>query len=567
MSDTNTLKKELSRIDGKGYGAYKDIRGRYDLGGCELFIDHVQSDPYAPPSKIRIRVSQKRAAFPKELFKNPIRKTALEDYLSRAFIQEINREKDKKFRIEMDVCGQEVLERTSMRVNSEQVEARLAVGLPAKGRRIMGRQAADLLSRELPLLAERAMLYASLDAEKIKRHVQTIEDQEYLRPCLQEKGLIAFVGNGAMLARASGVSDRPLENEDAVSFSSPPEMETEFELPNKGKIKGMGIPAGVTVIVGGGYHGKSTLLKALERGVYNHIPGDGREWVVSDKSAVKIRAEDGRAVTGADISPFINSLPGGQSTEFFTSSNASGSTSQAANIVEALESGTGLILVDEDTSATNFMIRDSRMQALVAKENEPITPFIDRIRELYTELNVSTVVVMGGSGDYLGKADTVIMLKNYTPGLVTETAREIVEKYPQERKAEIQTPLKPVSPRRISPESFYLGPKDKVGAKGKQTIRFKKQPLELNLLEQLVHESQTRSIAAILRILPNYLKKNENLLLAAVEQILGDIQTHGLEILAGNTDRHPGNLAEVRKQEIMAAINRFRNLKVKQAKQ
>ncbi len=564
MSDINVLKKELTRIDGKGYGAYKDIRGRYDLGGCELFIDHVQSDPFAPPSKIRLRISQKKAAFPEELFKNSIRKTALEDYLSRAFIREINREKDKNFRIEMDVCGQEVLQRTSMQVHSEQVEARLAVGLPAKGRRIMGRQAADLLCRELPLLAERAMIYASLDAEKIKSHVQTIEDQEYLRSRLREKGLIAFVGNGAMLARASGVSDRPLENENAVSFYSPPEMETKFELPNRGNIRGMGIPAGVTVIVGGGYHGKSTLLKALERGVYNHIPGDGREWVVSDKSAVKIRAEDGRAVTGGDISPFINSLPGGQSTDFFTSSNASGSTSQAANIVEALEAGTGLILVDEDTSATNFMIRDSRMQALVAKENEPITPFIDRIRELYTELEISTVVVMGGSGDYLGEADTVIMLKNYIPSLVTATAREIVEKYPQERKAEIPAPLKSVSPRRIMPESFHLGPKDKVGAKGRQIIRFKKQPLELNFLEQLVHESQTRSIAAILKILPAYLQKNDNFLRDAVEEIVEDIYQNGLEILAGNTGRHPGNMAEVRKQEIMAAINRFRKLKVKQ---
>lgn len=564
MSDINVLKKELTRIDGKGYGAYKDIRGRYDLGGCELFIDHVQSDPFAPPSKIRLRLSQKRAALPEELFKNRIRKIALEDYLSRAFIREINREKDKNFRIEMDVCGQEVLQRTSMQVHSEQVEARLAVGLPAKGRRIMGRQAADLLCRELPLLAERAMIYASLDAEKIKNHVQTVEDQEYLRSRLREKGLVAFVGNGAMLARASGVSDRPLEEKNAVSFVPPPETEVQFELPNKGNIRGMGIPAGVTVIVGGGYHGKSTLLKALERGMYNHVPGDGREWVVSDKSAVKIRAEDGRAVTGADISPFINSLPGGQSTDFFTSSNASGSTSQAANIVEALEAGTGLLLVDEDTSATNFMIRDSRMQALVAKENEPITPFIDRIRELYTELQISTVVVMDGSGDYLGKADTVIMLKNYIPSLVTETAQEIVEKYPQERKAETQNPLKPVPLRRIRPESFHLGPKDKVGAKGRQIIRFKKQPLELNFLEQLVHESQTRSIAAVLKILPGYLQRNDNLLRDAVEEIVEDIKQNGLEILAGNTGRHPGNLAEVRKQEIMAAINRFRKLKVKQ---
>ncbi|MFO7816311.1 MAG: ABC-ATPase domain-containing protein [Desulfovibrionales bacterium] len=560
MAEISDLQKILHRIDGKGYGAYKDIRGRYNLGSCELFIDHIQSDPYATPSRIRLRVDRKRAGFPPELFSGKIRKTALEDYLTRSFIREIDSRDNKKNRIEMDRCGQEVLERTSMHIAESMIEARLAVGLPAKGRRILGYQADLLLCRDLPFIINRALIYNRHDPQKIKNHVQVIEDQDCLRGLLEKNGLVAFVGNNSLLARESGISDRPLDGRDAVRFRSPLEAEWVFDLPNRGKIKGMGISAGVTVIVGGGYHGKSTLLKALERGVYNHIPGDGREWVVTDPSALKIRAEDGRAVTGVNISPFINCLPGGQSTDFFTCSNASGSTSQAANIVESLEAGSCLLLVDEDTSATNFMIRDSRMQALVAKENEPITPFIDRIRELHTGLNVSTIVVMGGSGDYLGEADTVIMLKNYTPSLVTATAREIVKKYPRERKAETQNRLKPASPRRIRPESFHLGPKDKVGAKGRQVLRFKKQPLELNFLEQLVHESQTRSIAAVLKILPGYLQKNNNLLGDAVEQIVEDIKQNGLEILAGNTGRHPGNLAEVRKQEIMGAINRFRKL-------
>ncbi len=560
MNTLDTLKKELERIDGKGYGAYKDLRGQYELGkNCILCIDQVQSDPYAPPSKVRLQINQKKAGFPKELFSNHSRRVALEDFLIRCFSREI-RAAEQNWKVEIDFCGQEILERTAMSVNETRVEARFAVGLPAKGRRIMGRQAANLLCSQLPRIAEKAMVFSSLKADKLREHIQTAEDQRYLRNSLQQKGLIAFVGNGALLARASGVSDKPLEKKEAIPFYSPQEMEVEFELPNSGKIRGMGIPAGVTVIVGGGYHGKSTLLKALERGIYEHLPGDGREWVVTEPSAVKIRAEDGRAVTGVDISPFINTLPNGQSTYFFMSSNASGSTSQAANIVEALESDSRLLLVDEDTSATNFMIRDSRMQALVAKEHEPITPFIDRIRELENTLDISTIVVMGGSGDYLGEADTVIMLKNYEPSLITEQAREVVARFPQQRETEINDPIQAIKPRRIRPNSFKTGPKDKVGTKGRHTIRFGRENVEIDFVEQLVSDSQTRSIAAIMKLLPTYLESNEYNLFNAVEEILRDINEQGLELLSGHTGKHPGNLATVRRQEILSAVSRFRKL-------
>ena len=101
----------------------------------------------------------------------------------------------------------------------------------------------------------------------------------------------------------------------------------------------MGIRKGITLIVGGGYHGKSTLLKALEAGVYNHIAGDGREFVITDDTAFKLRAEDGRSITGVDISPFIKNLPNKKDTVHFSTEDASGSTSQAANLMEALESG------------------------------------------------------------------------------------------------------------------------------------------------------------------------------------------------------------------------------------
>ncbi|MGM0644995.1 MAG: ABC-ATPase domain-containing protein [Thermodesulfobacteriota bacterium] len=559
MSDQARLQAECERIDGKGYGAYKDLRGAYNLGSCRVSLDHIQSDPYAPPSKVRLEVGAARAGFPQELYANRVRRVALQDFVARCFAQAI-RDATGRDRVEIDSCGQEILERTAVRIEEGTVEVRCAVGLPAKGRRILGRQAAFLFTELLPRLAEQAMLFARLDASALYAHVWAAEDQEELRRVVSERGYIGFVGNGARLARASGISDAPLTEAGAVSFVSPPELEIGVDVPHAGEVRGMAIPAGVTVIVGGGYHGKSTLLRALERGVYNHIPGDGREWVVSSPSAVKIRAEDGRAVTGVDISPFISALPNGQSTSRFTSSNASGSTSQAANIIEALEAGSRVLLVDEDTSATNFMIRDSRMQALVAKDQEPITPFIDRIRELYTSLGVSTVLVMGGSGDYLGEADTVLKLHTYRAGLVTEQAREITAQFPQQRCKETQAPLQPMVSRRIAPSCFSLGPRDKVRSKGKDHIGFGTTAIDLSFVEQLVDGSQTRTLAAVLRRLPEFLEPADGDLYAAVRALQETMADSGLETLVGGGRKHPGELAQVRVQDVLAAVSRYRRL-------
>lgn len=560
MNDQARLQAECERIDGKGYGAYKDLRGTYDLDSCRICLDHIQSDPYAPPSKARLEVGASLAGFPQELYASRIRRIALQDMLARCFARAIRAEVGQHDRVEIDAGGQEILERTAVRVDEGAVEVRCAVGLPAKGRRIMGRQAAHLLTKLLPRLVQRAAVYTALDPDAVYSHVWAAEDQEVLRRNIVERGYIGFVGNNAQLARASGVSEMPLQDEGAVRFTSPPEMEIGVDVPHAGHVRGMGIPAGVTVIVGGGYHGKSTLLRALERGVYNHVPGDGREWVVTEPSAVKIRAEDGRAVTGVDISPFINALPNGQSTTVFGSTNASGSTSQAANIVEALEAESRLLLVDEDTSATNFMIRDSRMQSLVAKDQEPITPFLDRIRELFTGLGVSTVLVMGGSGDYLSEADTVLKLTAYRPSLVTAQAQEVIAQFPLQRAKETKAALQRPTPRRFSKGTFVLGPRDKVRAKGVHEIGFAKNSIDLSFVEQLVDPSQTRALAALMRCLPPYLESSKGDILEAVRAVLAEVHAKGLETLTGGKKSHPGDLAEVRLQEALAAVSRYRRL-------
>lgn len=561
-----SIEETLRRIDGRGYGAYRDLKGVYPLDPFLLSIDRVQGDPFAAPSRFSILVPWEAAEIPGWMTANPLRRGALGDFLARAFrrstmeIARLRRGSGRSGMIGIDAGGQEVLERNSVVCSQRGIDVRFVVGLPAAGRRILGREALEMILGELPKIARDSLLFRSLDAVRLEEHIRTVEDQEALRAQLSESGLVAFVGNHAVLPRRSGVDDRPLAVGTAVPFRSPPDLEVELARPNFGPIHGMGIPAGVCLIVGGGYHGKSTLLRAIERSVYNHVPGDGREWVVTVPDAVKIRAEDGRFVERVDISPFIDHLPGGSDVVAFSTENASGSTSQAANIVEALEVGTRLLLVDEDTSATNFIIRDARMQALVAKAKEPITPFIDRIRELYGRLGVSTVMVMGGSGDYFDVADEVIMMDTYRPFRVTSAAKEIAAAHPTRRRSEVERPLGSPQPRVPRAESLDMrrGRRDvKVDAKGLRTILFGSVAVDLAALEQLVDPAQTRCIAQALVHFARHCATRGLSIPQGMQSIDEELDRHGLDRLL---PFKAGNFARPRAQEIAFALNRLRTL-------
>ncbi|MCA9922615.1 MAG: ABC-ATPase domain-containing protein, partial [Anaerolineales bacterium] len=499
----DTLRQSLQRIDGRGYKAYKDIQGVYRFPRFTLYIDYVQGDPFASPSRLRVRVPQAVARYPASTFSNRSRRIGLENYLLSVFALAVREAAGRKGSgksgmIAIDAPGQELLERTAMQVTAEFVEAQFAVGLPAQGRRVLGRTAAGMLCDDLPRIVETALQYKNNRAEIIARYTAVSEDADALRSQLAERGLVAFVANGAVLPRRSGVDKRPLRGADVVTWQSPPDMEATFDLPNAGQVTGTGIPAGVTLIVGGGFHGKSTLLNALEQGIYNHKPGDGRELVVTVPDAVKIRAEDGRQVTGVDISPFINNLPFGQDTTTFSSDNASGSTSQAANIMEALELGSSLLLIDEDTAATNFMIRDRRMQALISKEKEPITPFIDRVQQLYTEHGVSTILVIGGSGDYFDVADQVIGMEAYRPHMLTAEAKAIAIAYRTERQVEGGAQFGGINGRIPQPHSLNprKGRRDvSIKTRGRDMILFGEEVIDLSTVSQLADAGQTRAIA------------------------------------------------------------------------
>ncbi len=584
MHNRDDLTRLLNRIDGRGYKAYKDITGVYAFDSFTLHIDHVQGDPFAAPSKVRARVPQETVKFPEALYEPGVRRMALSDYLSRILDRAIRttvrgrRGSGKSGTIRVDAGGQEVLERTAVIITPEWVEARLHVGLPAAGRTILGREAEAMLCREIPEIVSKSLFFQNLSSAEAERFVENIENQAYIRSELGKRGLVAFVADGAVLPRESGASDSPLPYRDAVAFRSPDSLRVVLDLPNpihapggrQENVSGMGFPHGVTLVVGGGYHGKSTLLRALERGVYPHIPGDGREYVVTCQDAVKIRAEDGRRVEKVNISPFITDLPYGRSTQTFSSEDASGSTSQAANIVEAVEAGAKLLLLDEDTSATNFMVRDARMQTLVEKAHEPITPFLDRVRELYERLGVSTVLVMGGSGDYFDAADTVIMMREFLPLEVTEEARKIAREHDTRRRVETTAPLSPSPPRAPDPNSFDAsrGRREvKIDVSSRDVFRFGNETVDLRFVEQIVDWSQTRAIACAIHLAAKRFMNNRRSLREVVDALESFFDKNGLDPLDPfyQPEQHPGDFARPRKYEIAAAINRMRSLRMKTA--
>lgn len=570
MKDERELKTILNRIDGKGYGAYKQLKGKYQLGKFQLEIEYVQGDPYASPSRFSIRLNQEKAGFPKELFKNEIRKIALEDYITRKFSQAVkriakgHRGSGKSGLIDVVDYGQAVLKRTSCEINDKYLEVVFNLGLPAKGRTVLSRtQAKEMIFGEIPEIAKASMVYNNLSKSEVMEHVGIVEDSHYIRNKLEEKNLVAFVAENSILPRKSGIGDKPMRRDKAIPFKTPSSLEVKFDTPNHGKVKGMGIPEGITLIVGGGYHGKSTLLNALAHGVYNHIPGDGREYVVSRSDSVVVRAEDGRFVENVDISPFISNVPSEMDTSHFSSKDASGSTSQASNIMEFLESGAKVLLIDEDTSATNFMIRDERMQELVEKEKEPITPLIDRIKLLYEEKGVSTILVMGGSGDYFDVADLVIMMDEYMPRDVTEKAKEIAEKHEMRRKIEGGEKFGKIRNRIPNPKSINprkSSGKVKIKARGTNKIQFGYKNIDLSKIHQITETPQVRAIGDILFYAAKHIFDRKTTINEALDKIEEILNEKGIiEFLPYNS----GSYSVPRRFEIASALNRLRGLKCK----
>ncbi|PMK06914.1 ABC-ATPase domain-containing protein [Vibrio splendidus] len=485
------LTAKLKKLEKQNFRAYQQIKGQYDFADFELHIDHVQGDPYASSSRFRATRAWSLTGLGWLKEKSYEYQVAARDFIARSFSEFAKQETT----VSIALTGQTVLDNTSVVFTEHGIEIRFRINLPADGRSILAKKAINIITFYLPKFIRRATLERELNIEAMIKHCEAVEDQDALRAQLEENNLAAFVANGSVLPRIAGNCDLPMKG--AVPFAAPESLSVTLNTPNQGDVTGLGIPKGITLIVGGGFHGKSTLLNAVERSIYNHIPGDGREGVVTATDTMKIRAEDGRCVHNLNLSNYINHLPMQKDTSDFSTQDASGSTSQAAWLQESIEAGVQTLLIDEDTSATNFMIRDERMQALVSKGAEPITPLVDRIGQLREEMDISTIVVMGGSGDYLDVADTVIQMHDYQAVDVTAKAQEVIAQHPTQRTNECETALETFVPRslnRAALMNILTDGKFRVNAKGKESLRFGKEFADLSALEQLESTSEVNAI-------------------------------------------------------------------------
>ncbi|SPT53157.1 Predicted ATPase of the ABC class [Actinomyces bovis] len=565
----------LHALDNRSYAAYRAIVGRYEAPeGWVLHIDRVQPDPYAPPTAAHVDapvdptlLPELKALLDEALLETADRRLAVSDFLVRELHAGF-----KGTALSIAAPGQEILERsavvlrpsaawspdspgTSNQPTNWTIELRLRISLPAQGRSIQGHEAARIIGRDLVRELGTALDLRGERLERLRAHVAALEDHRALTAALKAQQWVAFLADGSLLPRRSGVSDEPMRA-GAVALKSPDSLAATVTLPHAGQVRGTAIGPGVTLIVGGGYHGKSTLLSAITRGVYPHVPGDGRELVATVPDAVKVRAADGRAVTGVDLSPFISHLPGGRDTRAFSTGNASGSTSQAASIVEAVEAGASALLLDEDTCATNLLIRDSRMRALVAAEREPITPLVDRIGALAREQGVSTLLVMGGSGDYLDVADRVLLMDAYHLLDVTDRAAQVAAEHPRETTA---LPDFPQAEARIPlplAERSRRGPV-RTRSRGTVALVIDREEVDVSDVSGVVDPGQAEALAHALRALLEQRFDGVSPLpecLADLEELLDE---EGLDALDG---RRPAFLVRPRMVDVAAAVNRYRSL-------
>ena len=580
MKNSEELRQQLRSINRKSYPAYKGLKGLYHFGNYILSIDHVQGDPFASPSHVSIQISHRDAGFPVEYYKDTLTGTTLCDYLTRQFEKQVSqysfraKGSGKSGLLTVSHCGQEVLYRTACEITEKGITARFFVGFPANGRTINATELEKILFDFLPVCIQKSFFYSSFDAKELQNYIELAEDQEFIRQTLPAKNLCAFIADGSILPRESGISSRPMKA--SVPFTSPDSLRISMELPHKGKITGMGIPKGITLIVGGGYHGKSTLLNALELGVYNHIPGDGREYVITDATAVKLRSEDGRFIKDVDISMFINDLPNKKDTRCFSTLDASGSTSQAAGIVESIEAGSHLFLLDEDTSATNFMVRDAFMQQVIQREKEPITPFLERAEDLYKKAGISTILVAGSSGAFFHIADTIIQMDNYVPKNITASVKKLCSQYPlsavsvtdfqlphshriMSKPAESSNRLRHNSRGNHSDSGAAKPERLKTRISGTDGFSLGRQEIDLRYTEQLIDAEQTAALGLLLKYAVEHLADGRRTLPEIVQFLWKNLSLHGLSFFTENQKISCG-YATPRIQEIYACLNRYRGL-------
>ncbi len=541
---------------------YKKLKRTFKFSNFDLNFLHIQGDPFADGSRLELKI--KRDLFPiTDSDLEYKRRIGFEDAILRGFANTLkktskSRGSGKSGEWRFCYLGQKILPRVACEITKSDIFIRFSAGLPADGRKILAHEASEMIFDDLVKAVEQGIF--TYDFSEWKHQADLFEDQCFVRQVIKENDWLGFIANGSRLARQSGVDDRPL-SEGNIAWSSPEPMEVEINLPHCGKVTGSALRKGITLICGGGFHGKSTLLKALTQGIYHHIADDGREFCLMTDDAVSIKAEEGRSINHVDISSFIDRLPSKKNTHSFSTSNASGSTSQAANICEAIAMGASCLLFDEDTSATNFLIRDRRMQEFIERDFEPITPFVDRVEEIYEKTGVSCIFVMGGLGDYLEKADQVIVMREYKPLLETKRAQEVAGLFPTKRKSEAGELVLSENIRTPSSQSLRLrkGRKEYfTKAVSQRDIILGEETVDVGSLDQIISIDQLKTIADWIA----FIKKNKQD--KSIRETVNDLEEKlSTSLLSNLVDECRYDRVWVRPFELIAVLNRVRHLTFK----
>jgi predicted ABC-class ATPase len=586
MPSIADLDRLLRRLDGKGYGAGKQVVGRYADSDMLLWFTYAPADKFAPPGRLIIDFGAKDYGYPSEVLSDDTRRVCLAHFLSDLVDQRLRQQGLRLLR--MDAPRQAVLRRTSVHVEPLRIQLRLGFHYEAAGRRILGRRCAEVYCERLPSLV-RSIAYQDIDGMALANLIRCVENQRAIRELLPELGLVGFVGDGSILPR-QGNTDQPLA-EGCVPFEAPESLEVSVPVPHGDDIRGLGIAEGrLTCISGANFQGKTTLLEALGQGIYDHVPGDGRELVVCLRDLAFANKENKRVVTATDITPFISHLPGVGDCKKFTSSASSGSTSQAACIVDAVEAGMPGILIDEDDSAVNLLVKDNRLKRLVPGDIEPIRPLIDTIKSLPREHGMTPVMVVGALGEFTEIADTIVMMHEFKVEDAThrisefrsdptiELMQEVSERLPQDAKEELgrakesarQGQLRgrqfgSVAVRR--PRAIDMGGRIKVRQMGRDEITISvdhsRTTIDLrgDIQKTLVEDSQVRALGDAV-VHATRLMDGESSLAEVVRRVCSDVDERGLDCLSRHNTPGQRDYAEFTPYQLFYVLSRYPAIQV-----
>ena len=571
MKDRKEFFNLLAEIDGKPFAEYERLLGDFDFARYVIKCSKIEITRDAENPVFNIRVPQSIAELPGHLYDSPVRRTALEDYLVRNLcavterIARFNESGWARRNILIAEPGQKILPRTAVIVTKEYIDARIRIALPYKvyatGERLVDAEMArKVFFEDLPEVVSSSIFCCNLDLDEAEEFVNGMEDADRVRQTLSTLGLVSFVGEGSLLAREPN-SDLP-DYERIAPFEVSESAQTEIEVPNSGKIIGLGIPVGLTVVLGDAANGRKDFMSAIAAGVFNHIPGDGREAVVTVSDAVQIEVDRGRSVQEVNITPFLSEAEDGNPASYSTRS-ADSFISQAAGTIEALEVGARVLIFDENTSASAFLTTDARVAALLG--STPRASLAQRARQIVDELGISLVI--GGENlvaEYIPLADTVLKVEDFQVTNITEEAKALNLALPPEAAAVNLGPMLGRS-RWIMPSSIdaAVGNKDVViEAVDLKAIQFGRSVIELDSVPQIADESQTLTLGLLLYYAKLRYMQEGYPLREMLDMIDRDLSSEGLGTISRDLR---GDLARPRRYELAAALNRLPTFRVSHA--